>query len=185
MKGFKSKPKKGKGAKHSSHVTPNIQVGEKFTGSQTTLKKVLVGLLMIAVVVGGIWYIYDTLSTRNANKKPSAACSQAVITPQTAEDLKSPSPQALKPTVDKIKKRTDYQKDVSCMYVVTKYYIAISDPVNARASYDQLVKLFKSRDAYNPNIREIAGSPDQFKSTIELLEKQQKELSQTSRTVKQ
>lgn len=176
MNGFKrkqSKPAK-KGQSNQQSV-----VGDMQKGLQLSSKKLLLVALIIVLIISGVGaYLY--IKNRQASTKLSSVCSESVITRQTGIDLTSTSVAGLKPTVDKIL-QTNYQNDPSCLFILTKYYVGVSDPVNARPAYDQLTKLYTSNDVYDANIQDAAASPQQFKQTLELLEKERQEIDRTSK----
>lgn len=180
MKGFKRKQHKPVKKGQSNH---NSVVGTVKKDSHLPIKPfVILGIVVVLII--SIWLVVDFIQDQRNQKKTSQACSTAVITSQTAVDLANSSAAVLKPTVDKIVKTNGYNKDPSCLYVLTKYYIGTGDPVKGRVSYDQLTKLYTSNDVYDSKIKNSVGSPEQFKPILEMLEQQQKDINQTSKVFK-
>lgn len=179
MKAFKSKRRKSAKGEQADHK-PVVGTIRRFPQA---LPRVIVIIGVVIIVAGAGWLLYKFIDGRNSNNKISNACSESVVTAQTAIDLSNSSVAVLKPTVDKILKTNNYNNDPSCLYILTKYYIGVSDPAKARPSYDQLTKLYTSNKVYDSDIRDVVAGPEQFKPVLELLEKEQQEIDKTSKVI--
>lgn len=66
-----------------------------------------------------------------------------------------------------------YDTQPNYMYVVTQYYINLSDSVNARKSYNKLMVVYNSNKGFSKNFGSYVLTTDQLKQSVEFLEKKE------------
>ena len=117
--------------------------------------------------------IVATLTTvimhRNAATVATSKCSDTVLT-EVGPLLQDPNDlNKLSQLVSKIQKIKGYDKDASCLYVVTVYYLDISDATNTNTNYVKLTKVYKPKVGYVASLHGVAVAPEALKARVDYL----------------
>jgi hypothetical protein len=137
-------------------------------------KKMIVTAAVVVVLLlaaGGAYYFWPGRS-----HKSSGVCSDKTLS-ESAPFLNDNKAAELVGTVQYIERQPNYQTDPNCLYVLTQYYIGVSNAGSARQNYDLLVKVYQPDPGYNPALTASAQAPDQLLPQIEFLEQQTKQSS--------
>ena len=83
--------------------------------------------------------------------------------------------------VPQIKQQLGYDSDADCLYVLTTYYINISDNKNTKLYYDKLAAVYDPAKGYkNAQLRRVAQTPASLKPTVTFIENQAKEAARNT-----
>ena len=130
---------------------------------------ILAGVIVLAAVITGVVIFHQRNQNKlDCNKK---YCQQILVDASTAFAANNISDQ--KKQVDKITDIFGYDKQPNYMYVVTNYYINISDAVNAQKSYDKLLVVFDQKVGYSPSLTGNVLTTVQLKDSISFLQQRQ------------
>lgn len=139
---------------------------------------VLLVAVSVAAVVGIRFYISNDLF-----KKPTPTTAPTVVSQLVDESLTqlaTESPAGLSATVDKINATTGSDTQPTLVYIKLRYYLAVGDSVQARKTYDTLVKVYNPKAGYDPLINQSARSLESLKLDVEFLEKQATQLKKNA-----
>ena len=118
-----------------------------------------------------------------AYRNTSQSSEQTTAQKQRAEELVAEASTELKPqdaeklgdTVSQIQTTENYQDNQDLLYVSLEYYISVSDTKNARATYDQLVKVYDEKRGFSSTLGNPLKTINDFKVSVEFLESQDKQ----------
>lgn len=143
--------------------------------NKSKLPLVVLGVLVLIMVVGGaVWYKHHA-DKKTATNDLSAQCANMYANgflEVKGQALVPVGPSKIKPMVDKIKLLKGYDANPNCLYVLTTYYISISDSANARLYYDKLNAVYKPSVGYYSSINLFAKKPSVLKTEVEFVEQQ-------------
>lgn len=150
----------------------------KFSHS-SLIKLVLV--LFLVIIICSAYLLSRNLNTQTKTNQLVCADQNYDLLESASNVMANDKTNELKIIVDKIQSLSDYQMDPNCLYVITNYYINISNPEKARENFDKLVIV------YNPEIEFVPifstmhfKNKDLLKSTIEFLEKSRTDLEKNA-----
>jgi hypothetical protein len=157
--------------------TPNVIVGSGEETPNTTVvsstdkarsKRIVVYVIIALIILCAI--LVPVLHQRNSADKRQKLVSQA------APYLDPLAVDKLSPLIKQITTQQGYDHDASSLYVLTKYYVEISDAKNAQKYYDMLVKAYNPTSGYaNSSLKDKALSPAQLKPLISVVQQQSTE----------
>lgn len=136
---------------------------------------VVIGGLVLLVIVFGL-----TVTVLKRSNKPAgsvAVCSDELLN-QAAPLLEEKKYKELEPIARQIEGLKNYDKDPNCLFVVTTYYINVTDAKNARLNYDKLMLIYTPETQLQPAIAAKVRSPYTMRSSIEFLEEQQRKFEE-------
>jgi type VI protein secretion system component VasK len=139
--------------------------------------KVVAIVLAVALILtagGYLGYRYYKNRQNSASKKTVDVCGskyQGNLLQEAGDNLQPQSVEKLKPYVDKILGLNNYEKDPNCLYVVTLYYINISDSDQADRYNKLLQPLYDGQNKFNSYIQQPILSKDELNSVINNLNK--------------
>ncbi len=135
------------------------------------------------VILVGLIIIY---AVRTKNSTSSGLCDgkeTSKIYNEVADALYMPTKTKLRLVVERIQADNNYQKDPSCMYIVTRYYTDTSDVARARESLNNLKKVYRSDNNYVPQIKKYPPTSIKlFETEIGLIEERAKNSGQSKPT---
>jgi len=105
-------------------------------------------------------------------KKPSKTVDvcgskyQGNLLQEAGDNLQPQSVEKLKPYVDKILGLNNYEKDPNCLYVVTLYYINISDSENSLKYYKLLSPIYPKDQQFNQSILRPIFSNEEINKNV-------------------
>lgn len=165
--------------KRITHTLDHLLVAEDKSAKMNIIRRtignklryILFVIVAVVIVVG----LYSMLTTGkklpDLDTNTTQGCSYQVLS--AAKSKLAPSKVVeLRHTIDSIVKLPGYDKDVNCLYVITQYYINISDYRNSKQYYSKLAALYNSDTGYSPAISDVAKDPKTIKPIINFLEKQ-------------
>lgn len=133
------------------------------TGNRKTL------LLVVALlVVAGSYMLYRGWK---AGQKPVVAaltCSDTIIN-KGASSVEASQVERLEPVANQIKQIPNLD-DPDCLYLLTIYYVNMSDPDNAAASFKKLQKAYDPKVGYDRALESVARTPKDLKRTVVFLQ---------------
>lgn len=140
-------------------------------------KKVLVllGVVLVVVAAGGVYWAYQY----NTQRKHPIICSAddnglAVQASAALEDGKDIN--ELKNLVEKIQSTTNYQQDPNCLYPIVQYYIMTNNQSEAQKYLDELKLVYKQEGDIYP----LYSPPNELQS----LQDQINNLTQINESIK-
>jgi len=140
-------------------------------------KKVILAVLIVLTLLIIAGFSYLLLSGQT--EKSSGVCSEKTLQ-ESARLLNENKSNELIGTVQYIERLDGYQTDPNCLYITTSYYIGVTDAEKARKNYDELNKVYKQDQGYNPVFGEAAQSPEQLLVQVVFIEEQSKKPSRAS-----
>ncbi len=127
-----------------------------------SFKRILVIALLFVVIIATGAFIN--------NKNSQLACvSDPSLMKQASISIKNNDNKSLLAIVNKITKKSKYANDPNCDFIVMSYYINISDGKNAQISYNELKKVFNSKNGLDSKISDTALPIDTYNGIIEYL----------------
>jgi hypothetical protein len=138
-------------------------------GQKSNSKKVFIiaGILTVVVVAAVI------VSISHVRHQHSIANQREAIVTQGAALLNPADVQQLTPVVAQIKQQPGYATDPNALYILTVYYINLTDATNTKAYYAQLSKAYNPQKGYtNLALKKAARSPQDLKSSVTYVENQ-------------
>jgi hypothetical protein len=127
-----------------------------------SFKRILVIALLFVVIIGAGAFI-------NSKNSQLACASDPSLMKQASVSIKNNDNKSLLAIVNKITKKSKYANDPNCDFIVMSYYINISDGKNAQISYNELKKVFNSKNGLDSKISDTALPIDTYKGIIEYL----------------
>jgi len=132
-------------------------------------QKLLLGGLIVLALAGLIVFL------SRANDKPPAAsgpaCS-AELVKKASTVLEPERVGFLEPMVTEIKQQPLYEQDPNCLYILTTYYINVSDTAAAGDSLDKLDKVYDKSTGYDSAIAKDAKPPEALRTVVDFLKTQ-------------
>ena len=127
-----------------------------------SFKRILViALLFVVIIATGVFI--------NSKNSQLACASDPSLMQQASVSIKNNDNKSLLASVNKITKKSKYANDPNCDFIVMSYYINISDGKNAQISYNELKKVFNSKNGLDSKISDTALPIDTYKGIIEYL----------------
>lgn len=134
---------------------------------------VSVGLLILAIIAASYYYY------SNRTKSSSSVCTVSQLE-EAGTKINANQTSQLVGVVRDIQATPGYDSDASCLYVVTQYYIGITNGEEARKYYDLLLKAYDPEVGYSPSLGEETASPDKMAGPVVFVEKLTKEAPSAS-----
>jgi hypothetical protein len=125
---------------------------------------IILSILILIVVSCCVGY----LVWQSKEDESSGVCSNSVLE-QAGKKISSNNTNQLVSTVKQIQSTPGHDTDSSCLYILTKYYIDITDADNAQKYYKLLVKAYNPELGYNSALGAGTLSPDQLESQVEFV----------------
>ena len=123
------------------------------TASRPRLYLLITGLLLFAAL-GTAGVVYKVRRSDTGTQQRVVVCSDDLLK-RASKLLKPTKAKDLAPLVSEISGLGGFERDPNCLYVVTTYYVNISDSEAARTHLDNLEKVFRDEDMspviYNAN----------------------------------
>ncbi len=163
----------------SSHENPlndNVTAQPIKKALSTRRKKIflIIGVVVLLIGMVSLWKYQQLKANRKNLDCSKSTCIKILNDAYSA--FGSQNVPAQKKIVDQIRAIKHYDEQPNYDYVITQYYINISDGPNAQIYLNKLVAVYgKSNYSYNDIIKPIAREPDSLKSDIEFLHNQANE----------
>jgi len=140
-------------------------------------KKIIMSFTIILVTAAGfIAYIYIS----NRPSPPEArGCSEQTIRESAGKIAEEKTPE-LVGTVQYIQRQPGYDSDVNCLYILTTYFISVSDAENARKYLDMLKSIYTPEAGYSDILGDSAPAPDLIEQEVAFIEKINNDASSAS-----
>lgn len=134
---------------------------------------------VVFITIGCIILFAAVLLLANLQRQHSEIQARDKLVTQAAPYLKSDSASRLVGIVTQIKQQPGYEHDPNCLYVLTVYYINISDPANTKTYDDMLTRTYDTKKGYsNELLKQVAKSPQDLQPQVNFIESQTKEINQ-------
>lgn len=101
--------------------------------------------------------------------EPEGICSQNMLE-DSGKKISSNTTNQLVATVKQIQDTPGHETDPNCLYVLTKYYIDVTDADNASKYYKLLDKVYNSELGFDPALGKAVLSMSQLKSQVTFIQ---------------
>lgn len=150
------------GSTHTEAVKKRIKLPHK--------KIFVLILVLIIAVVGTVFF----MNNRTGTMQLSSSCPDDLLK-RAALSLNPSKAADLEVVVNEIRQNPKHKESPDCMYVLTKYYINISDGKSAQESLTSLTAVYDPKVGLSPILDVILDSPESLQPTVDFLKQQDKQ----------
>jgi len=166
MSGKKTEPKEVEAA------AAGVVVSQQVTGHLPQNRKLIViAVVVLLLCIGGATALL-LASSNPINTTTTSTCPATVLKQAKPLLTTTINPLQLSKLVGTIQKVKGYDRDASCLYVVTAYYISISDGPDASTYYAKLAKVYRANVGYDSNLKGATMPLSTLKSQVDFLKQQ-------------
>ena len=166
MSGKKTEPKEVEAA--AAGVVVSQPAARRLSANRKLIAIAVVALLLcVGVATALLLANSNPINTTTTSTCPATLLKQAkpLLTTET-------NPIQLSKLVATIKKVKGYDRDASCLYIVTTYYISISDAQNASTYYAKLAQVYRANVGYDSNLKGATMPLSTLKAQVNFLQQQ-------------
>ncbi len=116
------------------------------------LKSPIIKVVAAVVVVVGLALVLWAVQANRLAANGKGVCTPAILRSANA-NLDPTKVVSLEPIVNQIKQTKGYDKDANCLYVVTAYFVNISDADNAQKSLDSLTEVYDASKGFGTDLK--------------------------------
>ncbi len=145
--------------KKTTDVSPKVVTGSGRKFSFHIDRRKAVWAIVGVIILGGVFYFWQ-----NNSQKDQVACSDDLL---TRAKLAQQSPEEFQDVAREIEDQRGYDEDPNCLYVLTTYYISVSDTANARTNLENLQAVYKKKPT-----SEIIFTYENKDNTVEKLDEE-------------
>jgi hypothetical protein len=171
--------------KHKNHdpadatiVMPRKRLISLRPGSARKAALILTGILLLALIGYGGYWLYQSVTTRGTG----VVCKRATLE-QAGAVLDRSKVEELRPIADNIQKLRRFETDANCLYVVTTYYIYVGDPANSRLYLEKLKSIYDPQKGFSPKLGERVKTIEELEFEVQFVEKADQEFRKSIQTV--
>src|SRR5665213_1899211 len=166
MSGKKTEPKEVEAA------AAGVVVSQQVTGHLPQNRKLIViAVVVLLLCIGGATALL-LASSNPINTTTTSTCPATVLKQAKPLLTTTINPLQLSKLVGTIQKVKGYDRDASCLYVVTAYYISISDAKDASTYYTKLNSVYRATVGYDKNLKGATRSMATLKAQVDFLNQQ-------------
>ena len=135
-------------------------------------RKLIQVVAAVVLLVSGTVLVWAIANRNSINTTTTSTCSATIL--QQAKPLLTTTidPAQLGKLVTTIQKVKGYDRDASCLYIVTAYYISISDTTNANTYYAKLANVYRANVGYDANLKGATLPLSTLKAQVNFLAQQ-------------
>ncbi len=141
------------------HLTHKVELSGRVTTVQKPHNKKLILLVVVFLILlaaaGYFWYTKQ----QSAKTAKNPVCAEDLLH-QAEPLLDSSKREQLKPLVDNIKSKKNYDKDANCLYIVVTYHVNMAEGKNARKYFEQLKQIYDPNKRFSLTVGKHGGIED-------------------------
>lgn len=154
------------------HLTHKVELSGRVTTVQKPHNKKLILFIVVFLILlataGYFWYTKQ----QAAKTAKNPVCNEDLLQ-RAGLLLDSTKREDLKPIVNEIQKKKNYEKDANCLYVVVTYYANVADGKNARANFEKLKRIYDPNKRFSLIVGKHGGI-EELKLQVEYAETREK-----------